>query len=341
MVDANPRAVLDLGCGQGALSKAAVGRWGDSFQLTTLDIDSSTASKTSPWASRHSHILCDLLEIGDLSSMTGRKRFDVAVLNPPYGRRAPSTTIETRNHKEPLAWQSIRCRSTLFIIHALTAVRFNGLVAAIIPETLAIGMGYRANRRLISSYSKVERVAALPAGTFAGTEARTAMVVFRRIKFGTSKSDPWYSRESLDWQSSVPSRSPSTIGELGVEVTRGRLSTSEARNAGGFHLDTFKSARDGFICLPEKHHHHDDRAANAGDILVARIGRNISEKVVRVSTGSNVISDCVYRLRCPPAVVERVWNGLRSDAGKRQMEASLSGVTTRLLPMGNLLALNV
>jgi type I restriction enzyme M protein len=226
-------------------------------------------------------------------------------------------------------------------MHALTAVRINGLVAAIIPETLATGMGYRANRRLISSCGMIESVASLPAGTFAGTEARTVMVVLRRIKNGVSKSDPWYSAGSLTWESGGPSHSPSTLGELGVEVIRGRLSTSEARSAGGFHLDAFKSACDGLICLPEQHHQHDDRTANAGDILVARIGRNISEKVVLVSTGSNVISDCVYRLRCPPAVAERVWKGLRSDAGKRQMEASLSGVTTRLLPLGNLMAVNV
>ena len=132
-----------------------------------------------------------------------------------------------------------------------------------------------------------------------------------------------------------------TIAELGVTVVRGKLNTIEARKAGAFHLDTFKSARDGVITLSNRVSCQDDRAAQEGDNLVARIGRKIDYKVDNVVGGSNAISDCVYRLRCPATVTNRVWNGLRSPQGKRQIEALLSGVTTRLLPMSNLLALEV
>jgi type I restriction enzyme M protein len=119
------------------------------------------------------------------------------------------------------------------------------------------------------------------------------------------------------------------------------MCTVEARTRNAFHLDNFRLAADGRIKLPHRATGNDDRAAREGDILIARVGRKISEKVVLVTSGSTPISDCIYRLRCPPRVVHRVWIGLRSDEGRRQVEDSLSGVTTRLLPLAALMGVHV
>ncbi len=337
MVDISPRTVVDLGCGHGSLSKAALRRWGDVIQLTTVDIDPQVCIGSTAWSRNHRHVQCDLLDAAAPRLQLGRTRFDLAILNPPYGRCRAGTAAASASKPNTTP----RCRATLFLLRAFEAVRHGGRVAAIIPETLAIGMASGANRRAISSGAIVEAIAVLPAKTFPGTEARTVMVIFRRIPKCDGNPRPWWdvdrslpsSELSLDFQT--------TIGDLGVKVVRGRLNTIEARNAGAFHLDAFRSARDGVIAFPRQSFDEADRAAAPGDILVARVGRNIPDKVVRVSEGSNVISDCVYRLRCPPLVAERVWKGLRSEAGRRQMTASLSGLTTRMLPLKNLLTLSV
>lgn len=341
MVDAEPTHILDLGCGHGSLSKAAIARWGRPIKLTTMDIDPEAYEQENPWSDSHSHYRCDLLDREAFDRITGGLRFDLALLNPPYGRCEIPAVLTDHDKRKSSAPTIMRCRSTIFMLRALSVVQHGGTVAAILPETIAVGAGYNANRRAISAVSKVDRVVPLRTNTFSGTEARTVMIIFRRVAPKDGDPAPWSETQPKNEDETVSLASSSTISELGVEVVRGRLNTKEARDVGAFHLGAFKSAKNGVIDLSVEGNFHDDRSACVGDILVARIGRNISEKVVLVGAGSNTISDCVFRLRCAPSVSKRVWNGLRSAPGKRQLEASLSGVTTRLLPLRNLLNLRV
>jgi type I restriction enzyme M protein len=85
----------------------------------------------------------------------------------------------------------------------------------------------------------------------------------------------------------------------------------------------------------------DERSAREGDILVARVGRSIPDRIVRVSSGVNSISDCVFRIRCPPELIPRVWAGLRSEMGRGQLERAQAGLTARFLPMRGLLSVGV
>lgn len=347
MIDAVPTSLVDFGCGRGALSLAATARWGRALRLVSLDVDPAAGPQTGAWADDHRHVFVELLHQDPFENVLEPESFDLAVLNPPYGRRCRTAdlrpgTPRTSDGAILVPWPATRCRATIFMLHALQAVRPGGRVAAILPETLATGMGSAASRALITGYAAIERVKALSARTFPGTEARTVMVVLRRSSQPDASPTPWWPERPEGGNRTRASDNLSSLGELGVDVVRGRLSTIEARNAQAFHLSNFRAAKDGAISLPERGDEAvDERAAQAGDILVARVGRNISEKVVRVTAGSNALSDCVYRLRCPPSVIDRVWRGLRSASGKRQMEASLSGVTTRILPMGNLLTLRV
>lgn len=335
MAEITPERVLDLGCGDGALSRAAAARWGTDLQLTTVDIDPDAGPVCSPWTSEHLHRSCDLMKMDPSASFFPQGSFDLAILNPPYGRKRVEQCGSVGSRPRTI------CRPTHFIEHALRAVRIGGVVAAILPETLAVGLASRSSRRSIHIRGQIERVAVLPAKSFTGTEARTVMVIFRRVAEREGAADPWWGGSTDTSASGAIDKMSATIGDLGVEVVRGRLNTAEARKAGAFHLDTFNSATNGVICLPSEGLDDDGRYACAGDILVARIGRNISQKVAFVEAGSSAISDCVFRLRCPPPIADRVWRGLRSDVGRRQMESSLSGVTTRLLPMRNLLAVQV
>lgn len=341
LVAAEPSDVLDIGCGHGSLSKAAIARWGGSTNLTTMDIDPEAHGQGEPWSDDHRHFQCNVLDTTAFDYIIGRKRFDLVLLNPPYGRCELSAIQNSQNKGERSAPHIIRCRSTIFMLKALSAVRIGGTVAAILPETIAVGAGYIANRRAISALGEVQRIVRLPTNTFSGTEARTVMIIFQRCASRDGDPATWSETHLKIQDGTVPRATSSTIGELGVNVVRGRLNAREARDVGAFHLGAFKSAKDGVIDLSDDGNFHDDRSADVGDILVARIGRNISEKVVLVGAGSNTISDCVFRLRCAPSVSERVWSGLRSVQGKRQLEASLSGVTTRLLPLRNLLNLRV
>lgn len=349
LVHTRPKNVIDLGCGQGSLSRAATARWGDAIGLVTVDLDPTAGPLGARWSSQHLHLNHDLLK-GDLfDHHIDRRAFDLAVLNPPYGRAQNSTCVSSETLKEDFLGsiekiQSIRCKSTIFMLLAIQAVRPGGTIVAILPDTLARGPASKACRQLITSYATIEEVIPLPARTFPGTEARTNMVLFRRVQSQSGYGKPWDAQPSEKMPNEVGGQSKlfTSLTELGVEVVRGHLSTTQARAAGAFHLHHFKEADGGLVRLPlTEFPEARRRGAGIGDILVARVGRNIPRKIVRVVAGSNLISDCIYRLRCDASVAERVWEGLTSDDGRQQMESSLAGVTTRFLPLNRLLELRV
>ena len=337
-VGAKPASVLDLGCGHGALAKAAVAAWGWDLELVTVDVDPEAGPLTGQgWSAHHRHFVRDLLASVD-ADLPGSGEYDLVVLNPPYGRMPSSSSVSPAPPASRVRpW---RCRPTAFLLRALSTVRLGGTVAAIVPETLARGAGYSSNRKAVTEVAAVDSISLLPAGTFVGTEARTVLLLLTRVAKREGSPIPWRG-DVTEVSTAGGCGRTIPIRDLDVSVVRGRMCTVEARTRNAFHLDNFSLAADGRIKLPHRATCNDDRAAREGDILIARVGRRISEKVVLVTSGSTPISDCIYRLRCPPRVVHRVWNGLRSDEGRRQVEDCLSGVTTRLLPLGALMGVHV
>jgi type I restriction enzyme M protein len=346
MIDRTPLNLIDLGCGPGALALAASARWGSKLRLITMDLDPLAGPSQRGWTDDHRHYRLDLLNDDPFADLVAPATFDAAVLNPPYGRRAraPDADVECEaSTARPFncPWSLTRCRATVFTLHALRAVKLGGLVAAILPETLVTGRLAARNRALITASATLRDIAILPARTFAGTETRATMVLLERITDGKGATAPWWSPQRSR-ENVVVDHDLAPLGELEVDIVRGRLSSPAARRARAFHLGDFASARNGTVKLRcSANLQIDDRAARPGDILVARIGRDIPSKVVRVTTGTNVISDCVYRLRCPSDLSERIWRSLRSPAGRLQIEAGLSGLTTRVLPVEALRSLRV
>lgn len=342
MVDDRPTSVLDLGCGAGALSLAAVGHWGAQINLATIDVDAEAGPGDGHWSRRHLHFTADVLSSDPFLDLLTPASFDLVLLNPPYGRqrgagRAMSGFAGKCTDPPGLA---SHCRATAFMLHALRAARTGGAIAAILPESLATSGASASSRAAISRFALVERLAILPARTFAGTEARTVITILRKTPEKTMDDAPWWIADrGLECPGQGKLR---TLGDLGVEVVRGRLNTVEARQAGAFHLDGFRAATNGFVRFDAKPRLClDERSAREGDILIARVGRGIPDRIAQVSSGANAISDCVFRVRCTPALAPRVWAGLRSNAGREQLERAQAGLTARFLPMGGLLSIGV
>ncbi len=83
------------------------------------------------------------------------------------------------------------------------------------------------------------------------------------------------------------------------------------------------------------------RVANAGDILIARIGRNLHNKVCSVSYGACVISDCVFSLSVASKYRDTVLAYLTSGQGQSALAASSHGVGARYLSRADVLDLMV
>ena len=80
--------------------------------------------------------------------------------------------------------------------------------------------------------------------------------------------------------------------------------------------------------------------AQTGDILIARVGRNLNQKVCMVRFGKLAISDCILRLRVASAYQKPLLSYLRSAAGQAALAAVTHGVGAQFITTNALLDLS-
>jgi len=81
------------------------------------------------------------------------------------------------------------------------------------------------------------------------------------------------------------------------------------------------------------------KIAKAGDILIARIGRNLHEKVCLLPRGTCVISDCIFAVRSAPEHRDALLTYLLSNDGKAALKAASHGVGAKYLSRSDVLGL--
>jgi type I restriction enzyme M protein len=74
-----------------------------------------------------------------------------------------------------------------------------------------------------------------------------------------------------------------------------------------------------------------------GDILLARVGRGLENRLALVVHGPCVISDCIFALRTTDEHRERLYQFFESDAGRNALATSAHGVAAKFLSKTNLL----
>jgi type I restriction enzyme M protein len=129
----------------------------------------------------------------------------------------------------------------------------------------------------------------------------------------------------------------SSLGDLDVEIKRGRSSKKVLQEAGikFFHTSSFSAANP--VVKLENVSIPGEVMVEPGDILISRVGKRCIGRVALVESGTMVISDCVYRLRTPVKHREIIWNALASPGGKKWLEAHAHGVCSRCISKKNLL----
>jgi type I restriction enzyme M protein len=139
---------------------------------------------------------------------------------------------------------------------------------------------------------------------------------------------------------SAPSGATS-LRQLGAEIRRGSLSTVQRKAAKNFvfHTGDFPAAFTPVHLdagIPEI---SDKRLviAEPGDILMARVDRDLQNKVTIVATGRAAITDCVYRIRLPKRHQKRAFASLTSTEVRKRIQAVTKGVGARLIGKNDLL----
>lgn len=365
----DPKLAIDLGAGEGSLAASVARRW-PHCHLTTVDIDPSCAaglhqSLVEAGARDHEHQLCDALDPA-LPYILGSRKFDLAVCNPPFFRpewkRSFADILREADFADSCPTLADVTAEILFLSQNFRLLRSGGLVALIVPDGLATGWRQINFRRALLRQHSLRTAIQLPPHSFVDTEAYCFILIIEkggvnketkllRLNEDGTCADPIYvdavaAEARLDYAyhslSTNDGTRTTTLRQLGAEIRRGSLSTIERKALQHFvfHTGDFPSPGEAVILgstLPD--HKKNLVVAQAGDILMARVDRELHDKITIVSDGMAAITDCVYRIRLPLEHQRRAFMALVSDEGRARIRSATKGVGARLLGKGDLLDL--
>lgn len=372
-----PNSLLDLGAGAGALSAAAIRRW-SGVRILTVDIDKTScgllAREMRPAEGNHVHILADALS-PHLPEMVFSEvgQIDAAVCNPPFiapkWRPGFGEILEAAGFSRCVGFNGGIDAALLFLAQNLRLISDGGTLGIILPDSIVSATKYKQLRKELLSRYHVHKVVRLPRGSFVGTDALASIAIVGKGT-GTPNLVPLHKfdgrrqlspallvdvdaaahRLDFDFHTQNFVAHPRqvqclSLASIGCEIKRGHLSSSEARAAATpvFHTSDIGLSLSGqWLDLSEfgageKGQSGALRAA-PGDILVARVGRNLEKKVAGVAVGNPLLTDCVYRVRVPDAYRDTVFAALCSAHGQSWLASRAYGVGAKQLTKADLLA---
>lgn len=263
----------------------------------------------------------------------------------------------------------------LFLAQNLRLLRQNGKLGLILPDGLVTAEKFGRVRRALLRQHLIEQVVQLPRGVFKGTEAQTYLAVLSKAAGETDQvmlrqmghdgrlsavievpQDAAEKRLDYTFHARVnPSKRSRdghrrmTVREALTDVVRGTVCSS---NIPGFrlpvfHLGNFDSpSGEHAVRIVPKRFALSDRAARLaavearlalpGDILLARVGRGLEDRLALVVHGPCVISDCVFALRATEEHRERLYRFFESEHGRHALASTAHGVAARFLSKTNL-----
>lgn len=370
----SPNLVIDLGVGDGALVGAASRKW-TGARFVTVDIDAQAGHPS--WNSSELFLMH---HVGDALGNDLCQRInvshgtvDAALCNPPYVRP------KWRKHFAEILEDSglsgvtpkIGCvpADVLFIAQNLRFLRRGGKLGLILPDGIIAGEKFTKLRQILATAHHLERVIELPRRVFRNTDAKAHIVILakdlspqntiqvqRLNETGTLTSplelstDRAGDRLDYSYLASLRQDSDSSLMRVRdvVEILgRGPYSSVERLNCRYpvFHTTDFEPGRHGvtseFLLSKAMAETLPGIVARAGDILLARVGRNLEEKVCSVTRGFVAITDCVFVLRVKPGYRKRVLKKLQSVDGRKALSALSHGVGARFITVESLLNLAI
>jgi type I restriction enzyme M protein len=263
----------------------------------------------------------------------------------------------------------------LFLAQNLRLLRRNGKLGLILPDGLVTAERFSGVRKALLRQHMVEQVVQLPRGVFKGTEAQTYLAVLSKMAGETDQvklrqmghdghlSEPIevaqdLAAKRLDYifhaGASVQRRCSTlqsiAVGAAVIDVVRGTICSSSISTfpAPVFHLGDFaEPAGEQAVRIVPKRFALAERAARIathgarlalpGDILLARVGRGLENRLALVVHGPCVISDCIFALRTTDEHRERLYRFFESETGRHALATSAHGVAARFLSKTNLL----
>lgn len=376
-----PAGLIDLGVGGGSLTVAATRRWSNLHLLTIDVDPASDRRISKLLAREeigsHLHLHADALE-PNLAGLVREEfgRADAAVCNPPFTtpiwKSGFDEILEDSGFSGCMPVLADSDSALLFLSQALRLLGQGSTLGIILPDSLVSGAKYRKFRRELLRRYRVDVVVRLPTNSFMYTDALAHIVVIRKGYGGSNQvslrklvngrlltrvalvdAEQATYRMDYDFHTtaavatwSVDQSNVRPLSDLVECIQRGSMQASASREAGieVFHTtDMLPSMAGRWIALPPKLPNDGERRAWArpGDLLVARVGRNLESKVLGVHSGGALLTDCIYRIRLPRNLARQTLGQLSSESGRAWLASRSSGVGAKHLSVADLLTFPV
>jgi hypothetical protein len=360
-------SAVDLAVGDGALLLAIAHRW-PRASLHGVDCDELRVS--------HARAANSRLRLRHGDGLTARfpalrqeECQRVAIVgNPPF--LSANATDESR------AWldaafagvqsrHGVRRLEMAFLARALIEARKRqGLVAMLMPSPFASGVLYGPYRRALLAQYGVDKVISVEGTRFRNTEASTVLLIIDTALSSTTNIEisrycpvegkTVVHRGSVGGDVRLDARYWSaaqlrltgapTLGECGVDVTRGRYCKADARRMNRAVLHTTDLCRlsgPSIELHPLSADSFDDMdvLAEAGDILLSRTGTRVRWQPVEVKRGVAPITDHVLRIRAPEPVRRQVIESFMHPAFPAWLASVTKGVCASVVTKRELLTM--
>lgn len=356
------QTAIEFGVGRGALLDAVSSRW-PYAKCVSVDIDPK--HRRADLDRFRSHYCEDALE-PDISTRIGLEpeSADVAVCNPPFitcAWRPGFERILARAGMLPKHTVSGFSADILFLAQNLWMLRSKGQLGIIVPSGIISGQRSRHVRDWLLERHSISEVIELPPGTFAGTEVKAfvlcltkdnstrARIVLRRINSeGVASQGLRITQQEASFRLDYSHYKAGyrilaeemPISKRSLEVGRGSIGANVAKASGIDFLHTTDIASSSFRALrlgqTSTKSQGEYLTAKAGDVIIARVGRDFYKKIALVERGESVISDCLFALRSNQYSAAQIYKALTSDAGQRWLDANSRGACARFITKSDL-----
>lgn len=323
---------------------------------------------------RHSHINADALSstLPKLISLQ-TDAIDAAVCNPPFitpkWRRGFGEILEETGFSGCLPVTGTVDAALLFLAQNLRLLSDQATLGIILPDSLVSSQKYRSFRRQLIERYQLHRTIRLPRQSFNNTDTLAYIAIIskgRRTdtdiplqrldkRFGLQEEilvSAEKAIERLDFnyhfqqaKVSVKSKNLISLATICVEIKRGSVCSSQRyeNETPALHTTDFKTIASGcWVDLAKRGFEKTSVdnglvVAQAGDILMARVGRNLESKVFGVHCGKSIVTDCVYVIRVPKEYRRSVLSQLSSPKGRDWIASRSYGVGAKQLSKSDLL----
>nr|WP_320154054.1 N-6 DNA methylase [uncultured Draconibacterium sp.] len=355
----NPKHILDLGVGDGALLSAAHNKWNNAV-FSAIDIEEKDF-KDLP---RINFIKKDLLcHSGEITLDLSNKLVDIAICNPPYSKI--SNKIDYSSIFKDIGFTNclkLKYITTdlLFLAFNLSLLKKDGQLGIILPDTLITSSDFKLFRKDLLKFD-IECIIELPDKIFKKTEAKTYILILNNrhnakpfinlflankngqiVKTLTVGQEQLSKRLDYTYNSynKIDIVKGTTLKEIGAEISRGRYTRKklEEKQKLFFHTSDFKGRE---ISLSSKPIEDKKSYAKEHDILIARVGSRVLGKFCLVKRGTIEISDCVFKVSLPSEFVRPFIDALDSQYGRNWFKAHSHGVCAKLISKEDLLEFRI